>query len=576
MVAVVLGILATLAEGFGIALFIPFLQAIGDQSSDPESGSRLVAFMTGLFGDNLQGKLPQIAFCIFGALVVKAILSYAAELSYAILDARLGHEVRVGLHDQLLGVGYSFIENTRDERLVNTLTSESWKMTKTISVVVYLIVMTATLAVYTAMLLLISWKLTIIVAVSMFTISRVVRLLRRRVEVLGRVGTWSNLRLTGRMLEALYGNEAIRTNGMEQHSATKFNNASERVSSSFLRLAMVSGLVGPIYEVFTAGLLVILLFVSFQNAESIPAILVFIFILHRLQPKIRALDGTWLAMESMKAPVNEVLWLLDKTDKPYIASGKKAVSKLRSAIRFDDVSFSYSPSRPQVLSNVNLEIAAGSTTALVGPSGAGKSTLIKLILRFYEPVSGTIQVDGVDLNDLDSLSWKRRLAVVSQDPYVFNTSVYDNIAFGHPDADPNEVTQAAIAANAHDFIMELPRGYRTVVGDDGALLSGGQKQRLAMARALVRKPDVLILDEATNALDSISEAVIQQALANLPEHCTKIIIAHRLSSIESADQIVVFKNARIHELGTFAELVDRNGLFAEMYRHQAGEEQGFS
>lgn len=213
-------------------------------------------------------------------------------------------------------------------------------------------------------------------------------------------------------------------------------------------------------------------------------------------------------------------------------------------------------------------IPAGKTTALVGPSGAGKSTLIKLILRMYDPTKGAIYVDDYNLREMDIKSWRGRIAVVSQDVYVFDTTVRENIAYGRLEATEAEIITAAKLAEAHDFICEFPQGYDTHVGNRGIRLSGGERQRIALARAIVRNPDILILDEATNALDSISEHLIQQALETLSQDRTVIVIAHRLSTVEHADHIIVLEEGRVREQGNMECLLQRNGLYAQLYNLQ--------
>lgn len=215
-----------------------------------------------------------------------------------------------------------------------------------------------------------------------------------------------------------------------------------------------------------------------------------------------------------------------------------------------------------------MELPFGQTTAIVGPSGAGKSTLVKLLLRFYEPMGGEILLDDVPLPAFDLQSVRTRLAIVSQDVYLFDASVRKNIAYGRPDASLRDVMDAAARAGAHDFITELPDGYDTRVGSRGARLSGGQQQRITLARAILARPDLLILDEATNALDSITEEVVQTALSAMHGTCAILIIAHRFATIEQADNIVVLENGRVREQGSFRELLCRGGLFTRLHTLQ--------
>ena len=234
---------------------------------------------------------------------------------------------------------------------------------------------------------------------------------------------------------------------------------------------------------------------------------------------------------------------------------------------FQKVNFAYPQTNILALKDINLFIPKGKTTALVGPSGAGKSTLIKLFCRYYEPTSGTIDVDGDVLTQLNLGDWRDRIAIVSQDIHIFSDTVRQNIAYGKLHATDEDVVAAAKQANAHEFICQLPRGYDTPVGDRGVRLSGGQRQRIALARAIVRNPEILILDEATNALDTLSEYVIQQALQIFGRDRTMIIVAHRLSTIEQADQIVVIEAGRIAEQGTLSELLTQAGLFKQLYQY---------
>ncbi|HEY9749326.1 MAG TPA: ATP-binding cassette domain-containing protein, partial [Allocoleopsis sp.] len=264
----------------------------------------------------------------------------------------------------------------------------------------------------------------------------------------------------------------------------------------------------------------------------------------------------------------DVMSLLDRSDKPYIRSGKTPFTGLRQAIAFRAVDFRYGAGEKTALQNISICIPKGKTTAIVGPSGAGKSTLISLICRFYDPTSGEIEIDGHPLPQLNLADWRDRIAVVSQSVHIFSATVYENIAYGRPAATEAEVIAAAKQANAHEFITQLPQGYQTQVGDQGVRLSGGQRQRLALARAMIRNPEILILDEATNALDSISEHLIQEAIHRLSQRCTLIVIAHRLSTIEQADQIIVIEEGQVTEQGTMAELLKRDRLFAQLYRLQ--------
>jgi subfamily B ATP-binding cassette protein MsbA len=246
-------------------------------------------------------------------------------------------------------------------------------------------------------------------------------------------------------------------------------------------------------------------------------------------------------------------------------------SKLTSAtgrIDFQDVTFRYANTVTDAVSGLNLRIEPGKSYALVGASGAGKSTVLSLILRLYDPTSGAVKIDGRDLRSVTQKSLREKMGLVTQETFLFHDTIFSNIQFGRLDATPEEVREAARAAYAHDFIMAQPKGYQTVIGDKGCLLSGGQQQRLAIARAVLKNAPILLLDEATSSLDSESEQQIQKALAELATGRTVIAIAHRLSTVLSADQIIVMDGGHIKEIGTHADLLAKSGYYRRLYDHQ--------
>lgn len=332
---------------------------------------------------------------------------------------------------------------------------------------------------------------------------------------------------------------------------------------------MLSGIVSPLSETLSAALLLLILVIALRaNQTALPTLLTFVFILYRLQPKVKQVDGARVALASLISSVAEVMALLDRSDKPYLISGHIPFQGLKREIRFEEVTFHYNAHESPAVQNISLSIPQGKTTAFVGPSGAGKSTLISLICRFSDPTIGEIYIDDCPLGELQLETWRDRLAIVSQDIYMFSTTVRENISYGRLDATDDEIIKAAQLANADEFIRQLPSGYDTHIGDRGVRLSGGQRQRIALARAIIRDPEILILDEATNALDSIAEDLIQEALKTLSRDRTVIVIAHRLSTIEQADQIIVLNQGQVVEQGNLNQLLANRGLFAQLYQLQ--------
>ena len=305
-----------------------------------------------------------------------------------------------------------------------------------------------------------------------------------------------------------------------------------------------------------------------QDELTIGTLIAFHQFVNRIFMPVMGLLRVNMKIQKAMVSVERVFGLLDS--KPGVEEAPDAVDlpEIQGHVQFENVSFSYDPENP-VLHNVNIEAKPNMMVALVGPSGCGKSTISNLIERFYDPTEGAVRIDGHDLRDVTLKSLRDQMGVVLQDNFLFEGTIGENIRFGRLNATDEEVVQAAVAANAHKFIVEqLPEGYETEVGERGLRLSGGQKQRIAIARTILRDPQVLILDEATSALDSESEAQIQQALDRLMEGRTSFVIAHRLSTILKADMIVVLKEGRIVETGTHEELVEVGGLYAGMYKKQ--------
>jgi len=567
-VIVILGLVSSFAEGIGISLFIPFLQNL-DPTNQFHSKNWMVNELVQFFNNfDSDRRLLIISACIFGSILLKAVLFYSNRLLFGWLNSRISHKLRSDIFDLLLKVCYRFFDHNSSGRLLNTLSNETWQTSDALSMFVSLIITTCTIIVYVVLLMFISWKLTLIVMAFMFFVAVLTRLLTRSVKNLGKKLTMANAELAVRMLEGVEGMKVIRAFGREVYEKTRFDAVSKQLSRVLLKQTFIKDALNPIYEILSDLLLVFILFKTLHDPSNLPSLLVFIFVLYRLQPRIKSFDVTRVALVALTASVKEVTTLLDRSNKPYIISGNVRFRDLNQGIHFKGVTFKYNPMEKPALKDVSIFFPAKKTTAVVGPSGSGKSTIVKLILRFYDTAENNIFVDNEALNDLDVTSWRSQIALVSQDVYIFNTTVRENIAYGHLDANEDDIIDAAKKANAHDFICQLPNGYDSKVGDRGIRFSGGQKQRITLARAIIRKPSILILDEATNALDSISEHLIQDALDALGQDRTVIIVAHRLSTIKQAEHIVVLDEGRVSEQGNLSQLLNLDGLFTTLHNLQ--------
>ncbi len=574
-VLVVLGMLTSFTEGIGISLFIPFLESIGQKNIVPQTGNWLFDSLGTVFNSiQPDTRLLTISFCIFIVVLLRAALSYGNMVTFTWLTMKVGHRIRSRLFEQLMTVSFRFIEKCSSGRLMNALSTETWRATDSLSGLFKMLIGVCSMAVYFTLLMLISWKLTLLVTAIMVVISVIVRLLTRQTQSLGEKVTRHNTELTNRMVEGIDGMKVIRAFVRESYEQKRFAQTSRRLTNLIVRLTMLHGTISPVYQVLTAALLLAVLLTNIHSPEKIYSILIFIFILYRLQPRIIALDGARNRIVSLTSAVEEINSLLAETKKS-LPNGTIPFKELKKGIFFNKLTFKYNSEEKPALQKISISIPVGKTTALVGHSGAGKSTLIKLLLRFYDASEGNIYVDDYPMKSLETESWRKTIALVSQDVYVFNASIQDNIAYGRLDADGEEIIAAARIADAHEFICQLPHGYDTKIGDRGIRLSGGQLQRITLARAIVRKPGIIILDEATNALDSISEQLIQEALEKLSLDCTVIVIAHRLSTIENANQIIVLNKGRVCEQGTFQDLLKLDGYFARLYKLQYKRKSSF-
>lgn len=421
-----------------------------------------------------------------------------------------------------------------------------------------------------------NWELTLValVIIPLFVIpTRQVGSLRKRIsratqEKLGEMSAFlqETLSISGAVL--------VKSFVRQEHEAKRF----ERINSSLRQLQIRQALIGRWFfmAILLFGTLGPALIYWFGGLEvlrvlpgklDVPSIVAFVALLSRLYTPAGSLMNVWVDVQTSAALFDRIFEYLDEPVDVESVPGAPTLVTASGRISFEQVSFSYVPGR-LALDEVSFEIAPGQLAALVGPSGAGKTTITYLVPRFYDPDAGSVTIDGKDLRTLDLRSVGDQIGIVTQETFLFHTTIRENIAYGRPDAADAEVEAAARAANIHDFIARLPDGYDTVVGERGYKLSGGEKQRVAIARVVLKNPRILILDEATSSLDSQSEALIQAALAPLMRQRTSLVIAHRLSTILSADIILVMNGGRLVERGTHAELLARGGLYAQLYREQ--------
>lgn len=378
------------------------------------------------------------------------------------------------------------------------------------------------------------------------------------------------------MHESFTGIRLVKSYAREDYENERFIKANDAMSRNAIRWQRASELVGPMVEsVASIGIAIGLIYWWYKDWEA-HEFLTVILALTQIYPPAKELGKANLLFQKTGFAVNNIVSLLDRQPDIKDAPDAADLGRIQGAVSFEDVSFTYKSANGQPLDkaavrNIQLELAPGKFYALVGPSGAGKSTLFSLLLRFYDPDEGSISMDGTDLRSVTQKSVRNNIGMVSQDTFLFHDTIRENIRYGRLDATEEEILAAAKKAHAHDFIMEMKKGYDTVVGDAGCNLSGGQKQRLSIARAVLRNAPILLLDEATSALDTETERIIKEAIHELSEGRTVIAIAHRLSTIMEADQIVVMREGRVDAVGTHAQLLESNVLYQKLHALQFHE-----
>ena len=416
----------------------------------------------------------------------------------------------------------------------------------------------------------ISWRVTLVSVVAGGLLSLPFLLFSKLSYRLGKLNTSTSNKFSKIIQENLSSAKVVLGFANQDNSKEMLSHAFDAHRSATLKSQTLGIAIPLMYYPLGLVVLIIAFFVARRLAVPLSETAVLIYSLMRVVPVIGQITGQKTVIDNFFPSYEQVINLRNRAKECKQKTGTRPFAGFKNVINFDGISFAYDGHEP-VLTDVNVAIRQGNMTALMGESGAGKSTFIDVLMGFNEPLTGRVLVDDIPLEEFDIKSYRKRIGYVPQESILFNMTIADNLLWANAAATGEEIEDACIQANAHEFIKEFPEGYNTVVGDRGVRLSGGQIQRVALARAILRKPDLLILDEATSSLDTHSERLIQQAVENIAKQTTVIVIAHRLSTIVNADCIYVFKDGRVIEEGGYSELVSMNGYFNSMIKLQALE-----
>lgn len=577
-------LLSVFFNTFNFTLLAPLLDTLFVNRSEPVNSNSIEKVASSLdflarfrnyidYSINTHGKsetLELVCTVILVSVLLSNLFRYLSQRFMEDLRVHTLLNLRKTVYNNVMDLHLGYFNNERKGDIISKVASDvqvvQFTVTNTLQVAFK---EPLQLIFYVIVLLSISVKLTLfsllVIPVSGFIISKIVK----RLKAQATAAHESFAKMIGFLDESLSGIKIVKAFNSTERAKNKFQKENEYYSNINRKMVRRQQLASPVSQ--SLGVLVVVLIVLYggqlvisgQSTEFTPSeFIMYIAVFSQVMQPVKAISDSFSSIHTGIAAGERVIELIDT--KPELTDKKDAVvlTEFNKKLSFENVNFFYGDK--QVLKDVSFDVEKGKTIALVGPSGGGKSTIMDLIPRFNDPQSGSLKFDGIDLKEVNVESLRHQLGTVNQESFLFNDTIFNNIAYARPEATEEEVIAAAKIANAHEFILHTENGYQTLVGDRGNRLSGGQRQRVCIARAVLANPPIMLLDEATSALDTESEKLVQEALNNLMKNRTSIVIAHRLSTIQHADTIIVIENGRVLEKGSHLELLSQNGLYKRL------------
>ncbi len=520
-----------------------------------------------------QELLVFLPLLVLGVTTLKASFSYGQSYLMGYVGQWLVADVRQQLFSHIVRLPIRFHDANTSGRLMARVISDVNEMANAIpSVLKDIFQQGLTFVALTGVAFYQNWKMATVVLVVLPLSGYVLIRFGKRIRKLSQRGQESIGSMASVLKEAFSGIKIVKAYGQEKKEGERFSAMNKAFRTAQVKSSQASAMSSPLLEVIGVCGVAFIIWYGGElviTGEMKPGeFFSFLTAMFMAYAPIKKMSGANAALQRALAGAQRVFSVLDLDSELSKDEGKPTLPPIKRQLEFSNVSFSYEGAKDPSLDRINLTVRVGEVVALVGASGSGKTTLVSLVPRFYRPSDGKITIDDLDIRLVDRSSLRRQIGIVSQETVLFDDLIRNNIAYGRPEATEEQIIEAARAAYAWEFIERLPNGLDTFIGENGLKLSGGQRQRLAIARAILRDPPILILDEATSALDSESEKLVQQALANLMKARTTLVIAHRLSTVQHADRLVVMNRGRIEDIGTHGELLQRGGLYTRLYQTQ--------